>query len=292
MKILSIDIGIKNLAFCLFEVMDTNTMNILAWDIINLSVENVIKCSHIECTNIAKFINKDTIETMDSELNNGFCLKHAKTSGKKKPKKEQTMIFLQKQPILFLKAEAQKYSLPMDKKELKGSLLKKMEEYLSLHYLVPLPSSPNCKDISLIQIGKHIQKAFNTLFLPFETIEYVIIENQVSPIASRMKTIQGMVAQYFIMSSLHVSNIEFISAANKLTLLKDVKKDEDVKDVKKDKTTYKERKLQGILLCKSYLTLDLEHLAYFEKHKKKDDLADAYLQGIWFHLHKFAPLKI
>ena len=34
-----------------------------------------------------------------------------------------------------------------------------------------------------------------------ESITHVFIENQISPIANRMKTIQGMLAQYFIMKS-------------------------------------------------------------------------------------------
>ena len=32
-----------------------------------------------------------------------------------------------------------------------------------------------------------------------DDIDTVIIENQISPIANRMKTLQGMIAQYFIM---------------------------------------------------------------------------------------------
>jgi hypothetical protein len=49
------------------------------------------------------------------------------------------------------------------------------------------------------------------------------------PIANRMKTLQGMIAQYFIMNN--VINIEFISACNKL------------KDFNTNKnTTYSERK--------------------------------------------------
>ena len=58
------------------------------------------------------------------------------------------------------------------------------------------------------------------------TTRYVIIENQIGPLAIRMKTIQGMIVQYFIMSNLNVEHIEFISASNKL-------KDCDVKDKEK-----------------------------------------------------------
>jgi hypothetical protein len=50
--------------------------------------------------------------------------------------------------------------------------------------------------------------------------------------------------------------------------------------------TYKDRKSQGINNTLEYL----QHLVvdgdewktYFKDHKKKDDLADSFLQGIWY----------
>ena len=49
-RILSIDVGIKNLAFCLFEKdVDSSYYNISKWDIVNLSQEDEIqKCICIE----------------------------------------------------------------------------------------------------------------------------------------------------------------------------------------------------------------------------------------------------
>ena len=46
MKILSIDVGIKNLAFCLFEQDDH--FKVINWDIVNLSEEETFKCMFIE----------------------------------------------------------------------------------------------------------------------------------------------------------------------------------------------------------------------------------------------------
>ena len=86
-----------------------------------------------------------------------------------------------------------------------------------------------------------------------------------------MKTLQGMIAQYFIMKKTH--NIQFISASNKL------------KDYVSKKTTYTERKHKGIEICEELLVNNeqfSEHLNMFNTHKKKDDLADCFLQGIWF----------
>ena len=105
-------------------------------------------------------------------------------------------------------------------------------------------------------------------------IDYVIIENQIGPLAIRMKTLQGMIVQYFIMSNLDVQHIEFISASNKL-------KDCDTKDKEK----YIDRKKLGIAKCLGVISSDFrfnEHLNYFNEHKKKDDLSDAFLQGLWF----------
>jgi hypothetical protein len=89
-----------------------------------------------------------------------------------------------------------------------------------------------------------------------------------------MKTIQGMIVQYFIMSDVLVDNFEFISAANKL---KDFVKEEKIK--------YSDRKKLGIVKTLETITNDHrfhEHAEYFKNHKKKDDLADSFLQGLWF----------
>ena len=89
-----------------------------------------------------------------------------------------------------------------------------------------------------------------------------------------MKTIQGMIVQYFIMSNLNVDYIEFISASNKL-------KDCDIKSKEK----YSDRKKLGIEKCLEILNSDFrfnEHISYFNSHKKKDDLSDSFLQGLWF----------
>ena len=45
MKVLSIDVGIKNLAFCLMEKLEsTSDYKILMWDIIDLSQREKLKC--------------------------------------------------------------------------------------------------------------------------------------------------------------------------------------------------------------------------------------------------------
>ena len=45
MRIISIDVGIKNLALCLFEKAEnTDYFKILKWDVLNLSEQENYKC--------------------------------------------------------------------------------------------------------------------------------------------------------------------------------------------------------------------------------------------------------
>jgi hypothetical protein len=70
-------------------------------------------------------------------------------------------------------------------------------------------------------------------------IDFILIENQIGPIANRMNSIQGMLTQYFIMKGLY--NIKYVSASNKL------------KNLIEKNTSYSERKKQSILIAKDIL---------------------------------------
>ena len=133
----------------------------------------------------------------------------------------------------------------------------------------------NAGEFSLIDLGRNLNIQFNKMVqennLSDENLKYVIIENQISPIANRMKSIQCMIAQYFIIKN--IENIAFVSASNKLNQFM-------------NKTTeYKERKKMSIEITQKLLEEDKDNnkwLGYFNKHKKKDDLADAFLQLLWY----------
>ena len=262
MKVLSIDVGIKNLAFCLFEKTDDcDNFKITKWDVVNISEQESFICK--ECNKPAKFKKDDIC----------FCLKHSKKQSLHIPGSEQKSTFINKQKIQTLYEIADSHKIMYLPKCKKVDLVKKINDHISIHYLDKIENI-KASDVDLFHIGLHIKNKFNKLFENEEIIDYVIIENQISPIATRMKTIQGMIVQYFIMSSIVVGHMEFISAANKL-------KDCDAKD----KAKYSDRKKLGIAKCLETITNDFrfsEHIDYFNIHKKKDDLADSFLQGIYF----------
>ena len=268
MKVLSIDIGIKNFAFCLFEKDSGNDFfHISKWDTINISEQESFKCciieQNIQCNKPAKF--KKNLDC--------FCLKHAKKQPFQIPESELSKISIQKHKIQKLLEIVKKYGIEYDKSSKKTDLVSLITQYTYENYFQKIESI-NANKVDLINIGSNIKTKFDNLFVDEDSIDYVIIENQIGPIANRMKTIQGMIVQYFIMSHIFVENIEFVSASNKL-------KGCNIQS----KTKYSERKKIGIQKCLETITSNnsfSNQVEYFNSHKKKDDLSDSFLQGIWF----------
>jgi hypothetical protein len=97
-----------------------------------------------------------------------------------------------------------------------------------------------------------------------------------------MKTIQGMLAQYFIMKTNGNIDIEFVSATNKL-------KDFLSGEKEKEKMSYKDRKKLGVQTCLHFVSTDhrfKEWDDFVKQHSKKDDLSDCFLQGMWYLKNK------
>jgi hypothetical protein len=277
MKVLSIDIGIKNLAYVILELtnLDKNTIvngpqefKIIKWDVINLC-NKFISCSANKCTKQACFHKNDTF----------YCKNHTKKTEYSLPLCN--VKTLHKQSLVNLSALVEKCDLKLEKPINKATLLSSLEDYLKSTCFEAL-ENVNANNVNLIDLGISLKNELNELFNNYDlaSIDQIIIENQISPIANRMKCIQGMVAQYFIDCNNH--NIAFISATNKLKAF--INKDKDKAAEKEKKISYNERKKLSILYSKQLLeNKNMMHdLDYFVKHSKKDDLADCLLQGIYY----------
>lgn len=273
MKILSIDVGIKNLSFCLFLTPEDNLnhLKVIQWDNIDLSEKTDTKCIEIDknglCDKPAKF-------TKDGKC---YCLKHSKKHNYLQPLAEFKQSYLNKQKIQSLIDIADKYKLKYENPPKKSNILAIINEFINNNCYTAI-SKTNATKINLVTIGRNIQHKFDEIFNEhLSSIDTIIIENQIGPIANKMKTIQGMISQYFIMRNNNI-NIEFISACNKL---KDF--------LSEEKIDYKQRKKLGIQTCLGIVNNDFrfkEWDTFFAKHNKKDDLSDCFLQGLWFIKHK------
>lgn len=214
-KILSFDVGIKNLAYCL---LDSDDKSILDWGILNISVDPV--CDHKAkgkcCDKSASKTDKDGFK---------LCTSHSK--------------------------------LKMYKdKKLKN--IKKIDNHM-------------------FHMGKKIIKTLDEKE-NFSEVDIVCIENQPALKNPTMKSVQMIIYSYFLMKE--INDIQMINARNKLKVYKGPKIECDIKE------TYKKNKFLAIKYCDYMIRenskIDKKHHDLYDSSKKKDDLSDSYLQGIYY----------
>lgn len=257
--IISIDVGIKNLSLC-----KLNKKGIIQqWEVIDLSQDTPpVTCEYIgkkgKCKHDAKYTIAD---------NHYFCNLHLKKSN------YANCIAPEIYYKMLNKKISQKTVNELNKcYSLDDNSQDQLREYIYKGYATKITKPCLSKYLDLIHIGIMLSKKLSESIKDFENVNTILIENQISPIASRMKCIQGMISQYFIERG--IFDIHFISSSNKL-------KHYDV-----PKKTYKERKKSCIIVTEELLSKPDNNnntwLTLFENHKKKDDLADSYLQGLWF----------
>ena len=132
----------------------------------------------------------------------------------------------------------------------------------------------------LFKISQILMEELNSK-VDFLNHEIICIENQPALKNPTMKSIQMILYSYFIIEGVCkdpiCSNVQMINARNKLK----VYKGEPVECKFTDK--YKRNKYLSVEYTKlMILEEDQEFIDLFLESKKKDDLADAYLQGIYY----------
>jgi hypothetical protein len=132
-----------------------------------------------------------------------------------------------------------------------------------------------CIKYSLEELGLRLFKALDNKSI-FSECEYVIIENQPVLKNPTMKSIQIMLYSYFLIKNKNMKLIKLVNASNKLKVYKDKIPESDKEIIDKIKDKYRKNKMTAILHA-SLMIKDNEKLDYFNSHKKKDDLADAFL---------------
>lgn len=146
-------------------------------------------------------------------------------------------------------------------------------------------------------------------------VDIVIIENQPCLKNPQMKSIQMILYSYFLIlgkvigsekTTSYIDKIEFCSASNKLKIYdgpeiileekKSRKKiNNDINDdniIKKSSSVkYADKKKLAIEHAKYYLEKNIDYKVFFNEHKKKDDLSDSFLQGLYY-INKLTKVKL
>jgi hypothetical protein len=371
MRIISFDVGMKNLAYCIFSIDNTiaftgasatdliHHIHIERWDVIDLRFEpNLSGSTTLEvasppppkrmCVNdnkLAKwmFCGQYSIISPTPPFQPPavvlYCAKCAEKSKYKTPSRE--ILPIQRKPEVLTKkklgelmdvkailcsagsSQSLEAAATTNLKVRKSDLIEEIKTTLSRDFMEPFdeqkysnyisgttstaptttkPKKANytyAHDLDLITYGRNMMKHLNVILAECSgPIDMMIIENQISTLASRMKTLQGMITQYFIMKD--VPMIEFISASCKLKLFMNTQISHqdggsqsgtalaENDELCIDASTYADRKKSGIAVCRSLGEISRKHksdyakwMPVFERHKKKDDLADCFLQGLW-----------
>ena len=102
----------------------------------------------------------------------------------------------------------------------------------------------------------------------WKNADKVIFENQPD---RRMGQVQAMLHMWFVV---HGYSADGISAKHKL---------DNILRVEDNTATYRGRKKTGVLHAEELVPA--QYLPFFRSHKKKDDLADCFLQGLWYMEH-------
>uniref|UniRef100_A0A6C0HUX2 Mitochondrial resolvase Ydc2 catalytic domain-containing protein n=1 Tax=viral metagenome TaxID=1070528 RepID=A0A6C0HUX2_9ZZZZ len=327
-RILSFDIGIKNLAYCFLSNVPNENADIksddviLDWRVIDLmqhpeippsslptarctcSVGNIPKKKQSTvvprvCGKVAKFTHTGTQDF--------YCETHAKshstpTNGWLIPKKVFERSQLNKLNRERLEALVLGYKIPVaaSPKPTKKIYIDLLCEHFQRVCFQPIcangtngangtSAAPilNSKQTDLITLGRnmilHLDKQ---TMLHEQPPTHVILENQISTVASRMKTVQGELTMYFLMR-FPEAHIEFISSKNKLkgfeppTALSDASASLPMNQNAK----YKQHKHDAVLYTQQWMNKHPKMKVwepYMLESKKKDDLCDCFLQGMWY----------
>lgn len=255
MKILSFDVGISNLAYCYSDYSDNN-INIIDWGVIDLNKDNNM-CYTKGCKkDIKYFINNVYSCKKHALAHSEYYVNHTKMSVNQ----------IKKMNITDIKNICKSFNL--NEKKYKKDMIETLNTFFK-EKCFKLYKQDNATKVDLVKIGRNMNNYFNELFNSY-TFDTILIENQIGPLATRMKTIQGMITQYFIIK--HPSAIvNYVSSFNKL------KPFTDKKLSYKEKKKYAIQKTLELLNSKNNIS---NWVDFFKKHKKQDDLADSFLQSI------------
>jgi len=135
---------------------------------------------------------------------------------------------------------------------------------------------------NIFHISQNLVKKLDEFKFIERNITDVIVENQPSLKNPTMKSIQMIVYSYFLVNGIckddsSIVGLEMINARNKLK----VYKGEPIKcDIKE---TYKRNKYLAVKYCeKMIIDEEQKFIDLYNVSKKKDDLSDSYLQGIYY----------
>lgn len=254
MRIVSFDPGIRNLAYCVLDGTSRSDVKIVDWNIIDVLGEQAgvgtARC--FKCAGAARY----------EHAGNGTfaCSRHTPKTGK-----PPTKTALSKQSIETIRASVAAAGI-------QTTATKKADLVTLLYNHARQTTWKKCvssaRSGSVFDQAAALVRCLEARSPSWANATIVAIENQPE---RRMYAVQAMLHMYFTMKNLRC---EGVSATHKLT---------NMVTVEDNARSYKGRKKTGILHASALIPES--NRDHFLRHPKKDDLADAFLQGLWVLEH-------
>ena len=288
MKILSWDVGIINLAYCLIDVSG-ESWSIDDWDIINLTNRESLKC--VTCGKNASCYTDIENKTIEEQY---YCKKHI-PKDLNPPENISELISTESNQCIKCEWDGKECI-----KNSKSKCLINNKCYCTVHM-----KSINKKIIDSYKVKNLKKKAVGTIDIDtlkkelikkledkgeFLNVDDIVIENQPSMKNPKMKAISSTLFDYFLIRGIFdkerlntsVKKVKFMSPSNKLKLADDDDNKKLVKLKGNEAKSYKLTKSLGVKYCREMISKYKNWLTFFESNKKKDDLADCFLQGMYY----------
>lgn len=254
MKLVSFDVGLRNLAFCVMEGTTRSNVKILHWDLIDVMAESAghddAKC--FKCKKPANYMKQDESAYA--------CKTHCP-----KGSKPVTKTSFNKKDISSLKKEAAVLNID-------GTTKKELVDKMYAHYSsnVWKRCVKSAKSCSVVDLADPIAQCLEARKHMWKDADLIAFEQQPD---KRMLCVQAMLHMWFVCQGFKCKGV---SAVHKLT---------NMITVSDSTKTYKGRKSTGIIHAAELVPTEKDK-TYMLKHPKKDDLADCFLQGLWVMEHK------
>jgi pentapeptide MXKDX repeat protein len=307
MKYLAWDIGIKNLAYSTIDYdLEKKTKTIINWGVINLmeAVDEEVKKPLSCCESSAKGAkcNVKAMFLFEDNPEKGLCKKHRQMNKYKATNfldlsKKITCCYKVKDKNTEKDCEATshccgKTATFCSKKNLSLSycnqhlkIIQKKDPFET--HEIKITKKAKAMGQPMLKLSENLYSHLNKHQDDFLDVDEVIIENQPVLKNPTMKSIQILLYSWFVINGTmtgKINDIHFFSASKKLEAYHD-------EDDKIGKTVsgnqYQMNKKKAVLYTTEMLKNNQKWKTFFETHKKKDDLADAYLTNCYYIDRKY-----
>ena len=296
-KILSWDVGIKNLAYCILEKKDLDYV-ITKWDIINIiDSEDISPCCMDGCKNPSKYssIYENTTyfycgmhKSKHHKLQTGWEDKYVSLEHSVQKCNHKNTRAVECGKKSYYKKSDEFYLCNSHKKSYLNDIQKK-NKLIEVH-------KKKCKDFTPFDISNKMYSKLDAITELLQVNE-VLIENQPALKNPPIKAVGSFLYGYFMLRGIidksktqsQITKVNFISPSNKLKVNNNKTLQTLTKTTSGEK--YKLTKKLAIEYTKTLLKSDDKWLKHLSSYKKKDDLCDALLQGYYYMYFKLDKRK-